>query len=156
MYTYFSKHLHVNFLKSVTGILLYCNTFYYQSWVHSIFHDLWIYIFCNVNLLTAKLDFYQTWLYVTRRVSNTGTASLRQLLDSPPDFWWVCVAHLFSFLCCVFCFVFLRTVLPVSLDCPFLIAPTPSISNKINILGQTSITWLSGYLFLKKLFSSFY
>ena len=87
------------------------------------------YIFCNVNLLTAKLDFYQTWLYVTRRVSNTGTASLRQLLDSPPDFWWVRVAHLFSFLCCVFCFVFLRTVscapnvASVSglsiLDCPY-------------------------------------
>ena len=45
----------------------------------------------------------------------------------------VCVAHLFSFLCCVFfCFLLLFVfilhlvcpMLPVSLDCPFLIAPS--------------------------------
>jgi hypothetical protein len=46
-----------------------------------------------------------------------------------PGFWWVRVAHLFSFLCCVvfLCFVCLRpgsSVLSVSLDCSFLIAPS--------------------------------
>ena len=51
-------------------------------------------------------------------------------LDSPPAFWWgTCFAHRFSFLCCVFvlpvlvlCLVY--PMLPVSLDCPFLIAPS--------------------------------
>ena len=38
------------------------------------------------------------------------------------------ISHLFSFLCCAFCFVCLRSfcvlyvILPVSLDCPFVIA----------------------------------
>ena len=48
-------------------------------------------------------------------------------LGSHLVFGGVCIAHLFSFLCCDFCFVCLRPVscvplLPVSLDCPFLIA----------------------------------
>ena len=53
-----------------------------------------------------------------------------QHLCSPPVFWWVRVAHLFNFLCGVFCFACLRPVLVctcivllVSLDCPFSIAP---------------------------------
>jgi hypothetical protein len=86
---------------------------------------------------------------------------LREHLGSPPVFSGVCVAHLFSFLCCVFsgsvlliflvfCVVFLvgsvlliclafcvvlfvllvfvlclvYPMLPVSLDCPYLIAPS--------------------------------
>jgi hypothetical protein len=53
----------------------------------------------------------------------------------PPDFWWVRVGHLFSFLCCgnfvitliisfvfVLCLVYI--VLLVCLDCPFLITPS--------------------------------
>jgi hypothetical protein len=44
----------------------------------------------------------------------------------PTVFVGVCVTRLFSFLCCfVFlCFVYLRPVLPVSLDCPSLISPS--------------------------------
>jgi hypothetical protein len=37
-----------------------------------------------------------------------------------PGLWWgICGSHLFSFLC----FFVLYLMLPVSLDCPFLIAP---------------------------------
>jgi len=35
---------------------------------------------------------------------------LREHLGLPPVFGWVCVAHLFSFLCCVFVFCCLRSV----------------------------------------------
>jgi len=37
-------------------------------------------------------------------------STLREHLGSPPVFDSVCVAHLFSFLCCVICFVYLRPV----------------------------------------------
>jgi hypothetical protein len=54
--------------------------------------------------------------------------TLREHLSSPPVFSAVRVAHLFSFLCCVFYFVCLRPVPIVAnfsglsiLDCPFLI-----------------------------------
>jgi len=52
---------------------------------------------------------------------------IREHLDSPPDVGGVRVAHLYSFLCFVL-FVFILCLvypmLPVSLDCPFLIAPS--------------------------------
>ena len=57
-----------------------------------------------------------------------------------PDFGEVCVAHLFSFLCCcfVFCCVCSRLVcpmLPVSLNCPFLIAS--SVFYNVYIVDRT-------------------
>jgi len=36
--------------------------------------------------------------------------TLREHPVLPPNFWWVRDAHLFRFLCCVFCFVCLRPV----------------------------------------------
>ena len=73
-------------------------------------------------------DFYWTGLYiwVTQRVSYNKQKLLTLLWT--PEFNWViwwgtCCSH-FSFLCCVFftLFVFiLCPMLPVSLDCPFLI-----------------------------------
>ena len=39
-------------------------------------------------------------------------------------FCGVRVAHLFSFLCCVFALCLVYPMLPVSLDCQFLIAPS--------------------------------
>jgi len=52
--------------------------------------------------------------------------SIREHLDSP-DFGGLCIAHLSSFLCCVLFVFVLCLVYPmliVSLDCPFLIAPS--------------------------------
>jgi hypothetical protein len=45
-----------------------------------------------------------------------------------PSFWWGLCCSSFEFMCCVFCFVctilcLVCPMLPVSLDCPFLITP---------------------------------
>jgi hypothetical protein len=53
--------------------------------------------------------------------------TLREYLGSPPCFWW---AVLLNFLCCalfffVLCLLYL--MLPVSLDCSFLIVPSVSL-----------------------------
>ena len=48
-------------------------------------------------------------------------------LSSPPVFYGIPVAYLFLDICVVLYFVFLRllySMFPVSLDCPFLIAPS--------------------------------
>ena len=69
-----------------------------------------------------------------------------------PCFWWsLCYSSLlFSFLCCVFCFICLYVlclvypILPVSLDCPFLICPSlfsnVYLSNKRNKIVCLNIT----------------
>ena len=91
-------------------------------------------------------------IWVTRRVSYKKQVmpTLRDHLSSPPVYLGFRVADLFSLLCCsimclyirylcmfaysdvqhILCCVFLRFVylmLPVSLDCPFVIAPFSSI-----------------------------
>ena len=77
--------------------------------------------------------FYRPWLYiwVTWRLSyrKQEILTLREYLASPPVYGRIRVAHNFSLLCCVFVlFVFVLCIvcpmLPVSLDCPFLIAPS--------------------------------
>jgi len=61
-------------------------------------------------------------------VKKKKLLTLPDHLGSPPVFGGVYVAHLLSFMCCVFCFVciilyLVCPMLPVSLDCPFLITP---------------------------------
>ena len=63
------------------------------------------------------------------RVINHELLAFHNHLSPQPVFDWVRVAHLFSFLCCVFLFCLslfcvLCPMLPVSLDCPFLITPS--------------------------------
>ena len=56
------------------------------------------------------------------------TSVLQTGAANPSSVWWIRVAHLFSVLCCAFCFVSSRTVscvsycMHVTLKCPFLIA----------------------------------
>ena len=69
---------------------------------------------------------WATWWVSYKRQEQL---TIREQLDSPPNFGWVRVAHLFSFQYCVFFILFvfslclLYPVLPVSLDCPFLVSP---------------------------------
>ena len=63
------------------------------------------------------------------RVINHELLAFHNHLSPQPVFDWVRVVHLFSFLCCVFLFCLslfcvLCPMLPVSLDCPFLIIPS--------------------------------
>ena len=55
--------------------------------------------------------------------------TFREHMDSPPDFWWVRIPNRFTYLSCIFCLVcfvlcLANPILPVSLDCPFLVAPS--------------------------------
>ena len=68
--------------------------------------------------------------------------TLREHTSLQPVFGGVRVAHLFSYLCCiVFCILFgfvlclVYPVLPDSLDCPLLIAP--SVFSNIHLLKFT-------------------
>ena len=58
--------------------------------------------------------------------------------SSQPVFYWVRVALVFSFLCCGFFFVFVLCLacpmLPVSLDCLFLISP--SVVSNVYLCGS--------------------
>jgi hypothetical protein len=79
---------------------------------------------------------------------------------SPSVFCWIRVAHLFSFLCCVvfLCFVCRHPVypmLPISLDCPFLIAssfltfPLPvMVSKKQNFVQKINIFFKYDFFYL--------
>ena len=70
---------------------------------------------------------------------EAGTACHSLAPGFIPGFWWDRVARLFSFPCCVFCFVLFDfvlclvfTMLPVSLDCSFLITPSVLSSVYLN------------------------
>ena len=84
---------------------------------------------------------------VTCRVSykRQKLLSLRGRLGSPPGFVGVCIDHLFSFLCRNFSFVRLRPVYPmlsVSLDYPFLIAPSLFSSSSPRVPNVASVSGL--------------
>jgi len=72
--------------------------------------------------------------------------TLREHLDSLQVFGWARVAHIFSFLCYAFLLLFLFVLylvypmLPVSLDCPFLIAPS-GFSNVYLLMSIYSYTY---------------
>jgi len=73
-------------------------------------------------------------IWVTQRVSYFLRAP-----ELTSDFVWVRDAHPFSFLCCFYCFCLssfqvLRPMLPVSLDCPFLI--TLSVFSTVYLLDM--------------------
>jgi hypothetical protein len=95
----------------------------YEIYISQILMDNFLRRFC-LSSVTDKtfigLDFIYIW--VTRRVSYKmqELLTLREHLGSPPVCWSVRIAH--SFLFSVLCFG--CPMLPVSLDCPFLIAPS--------------------------------
>ena len=70
------------------------------------------------------------YIRVTGVIYYAGSADLFRAREFTPGFWWCPLFILFSFLCCVvLCFILFVIVLclmypmlPVSLDCPFLIA----------------------------------
>jgi hypothetical protein len=75
--------------------------------------------------------------------------TLREHLGTRPVFSGVHVAHFFSFLCCVFCFVCLRLVSCVpsvasSLDCQLLIVPL--VFSNVYLLVQLRFHTVRGYL----------
>ena len=73
----------------------------------------------NLFLDFELIDFY---FYFKQEI---GTSYFHGNLGSPPVYTGgVNVAHLFSFLCCVFCHLLVYPMLPVSLDCPFRIIPS--------------------------------
>jgi hypothetical protein len=82
------------------------------------------------NSLTLLTNLNEEKNIAERRVSykKQELLTLREHLGSPPVFFvGVHVGYLFSFMCCVLCVFVLFLMcptLPVSLDCPFLIAPS--------------------------------
>ena len=74
----------------------------------------------HINFKTHYVS-HRTWVSYKRRELLT----LGELIVLAPVFVGVCVAHLFSYLCCVFCILFVFVLclvcpmLPMSLDCPF-------------------------------------
>ena len=80
--------------------------------------------------LSPRRLFPDLTIWVARWVSykKQELLTLREHLGSPPVFFvGVHVGYLFSFMCCVLCVFVLFLMcptLPVSLDCPFLIAPS--------------------------------
>ena len=84
----------------------------------------------SINMLEFECNLLVVFLISNWLASNwtvRANGFFPEQMVSSPGFDWVRVIHLFSFLIVVlFCFVCLRLVcpmLPVSLDCPFLIAP---------------------------------
>jgi hypothetical protein len=71
------------------------------------------------------------WLLKVVRLSPNVLSIL------PPGFCGVRVAHRFSFLCVVFllCLYLVYSMLPVPLDCPFMIVP--SVASNVYLLGIT-------------------
>jgi hypothetical protein len=83
--------------------------------------------------MTRTSCFLMTWwwcLFCTLRPKSlVELLTFRKHLSSPLVFGGVCVSHLFSFLCChftlfVFVLCLVYPILPVTLHCPFLIAPS--------------------------------
>ena len=81
------------------------------------------YIHVYVSPITDKNLIELDFIWVSRRVSYKKQVllTLREHLNSPPDFGGICVAHLLNvcFVCFVLCPVCL--MLQVSLNCPLLI-----------------------------------
>jgi len=119
----------------VLSSVLWCPLrFPYKNYVWFVFTQLFIgrlvSYFCYLYLFAHSHIKYLYTTWVTWRVSykRQKLLALRKHLGSPSDFGGVCVAHRFSFLCRVFvlsvfvlCLVY--PMLPVPLDCPFLISP---------------------------------
>ena len=93
--------------KRRTHIYIYIHTtlIKYFSWLSNL---------STLSVTSKCQDFYWTWLYtlVTQRVSykKQELLTLREHLDSSKVFGGIRVAHVFSFLCCIFDFVCLHSV----------------------------------------------
>ena len=137
-----------------------CSTLFYsiQALVwkhHSLILEIWAYRTSKLRHLLLKC------LYQARKVSVmymcvTGIdlaslydiskqelLTLREHLSSPLVFGGIRVAHLFSFLYCLFCLCAVSCVPRVSLDCPFLILIAPSVFANVYIIYDMS--WSSSY-----------
>ena len=79
-------------------------------------HDL----LCGLCLLARSGVQHVVTLWVTFRVSckKQEMLTLREHLGPSPIFWWIRVAHLFNFLCCLcgFCFCFFFFCLCLNID----------------------------------------
>ena len=107
-----------------------------NSWYYIIIWSGAKYKFPQVNPLEDLNNMYSTMQLP--KITIPSERGL-QFLNNGDE---VCVAHLFSFLCCVFCFVCARLclmhpMLPISLGCPFWIAPSV-FSNVYIILCKAS------------------
>jgi hypothetical protein len=76
----------------------------------------------------SPLQLHSTFLIIKR---HCRTFTLRNTYKTP-NMLIVLIFRIYGFLCCVFCFVYLCPVLPVSLDCQFLIVP--SVFSNVYIL----------------------
>jgi hypothetical protein len=85
-------------------------------------------------MLRFKIEMWVTWQLSCKKQE---LPAIRVHLGSFLMFGSVCVAHLFSIMCCVFCVMFVFVLclgcrmFPVYLDCLFLIAP--SVSSNVYI-----------------------
>ena len=73
-------------------------------------------IYIDFSVFYHRQDFYRIWLWITRRESYKKQKLLNfcEYLGLSPDFYEVRIAHSFSFLRCVFCFVCLCSVFRVA------------------------------------------
>jgi hypothetical protein len=83
-------------------------------WLMSYLCYLWLLVYSGVQCVLH--------IWITRRMSykKQGLLTLRWHQGSLPAFGGFCAAHLFRFLCCVLCFVYLRSVSCLSKCCQFL------------------------------------
>ena len=88
----------------------------------SYLHYSWLFAYSGLQHV-----FLTIWVAWRLSYKRTGADYPSRTLGFTPGFSWSQLLIFFSFLCCAFCSVCLRPVyptLPVSLDCPFLIAPS--------------------------------
>jgi len=103
---------------------------------------LYLYYVCLVAHIGVQhiLTIWIAWRWSCER---HALLTVHEHLSSHPVFGGVPVGHLFSFLCCVFvlfAFVLCRvySIMPVSLDCPFLISR--SVFLNVYLIETTCIT----------------
>ena len=111
----------LNLVNIVTNKKIMCNVSCFCTILHYIFH-LRLY---NIQLLPSyEVNIEGCQLERVALSCSSDEYYMRgRHLGSPPVSGGIHVAHLFSLMCCVFCCTLL-VVCPVSLDCPFLIAPS--------------------------------
>ena len=85
--------------------------------VHGLFHSDALFWFRTNKSLPLPLS---TAFLVEKQHTTTTTVYLSWVPGFIPGFRWVLVTHIFSFLCCVFCFVCLHPMLCVASVCWYL------------------------------------